>query len=531
MTVFGFILLLGYLSIAGYWLQQRYNYNNRKLSRALLSYNEKLQASEEARKKLELKRVEDGKRLQYVYLLLLQTCDCKYLCIVSLYTCRKKKVVVNSDNQQAFTFGNSLKARKSLDRKPSHHRNSELLAESHAFTSYYEQLHEDDDSLLADTDERLKSFDPEELQKVGVIMLLYIGVCFIHKAANFNNTTIAIYFLTSLAILFVSLVFYGRKSILVPVNEYQFRFCLTIDTLTDTNVFGHIACVVLLLFALSGYIFLYCLLLIEFVNNSVVAKDTVRSMTTPWKQLVIVFILYTLIIFTFGIMSLVRYGGRNSIYMAGETRAPDDDSLVECSSAFSCLGNVFYSGFLNLDISNVLAAPSQTETSWGSRLFFDIPFYILAGCLLIQVVAGIIVDTFADLRQRSEKIERLRKEETFVSGITNDMLDCTNITFDDIQNNCQNMWDYVFYAIYLERKDPALYNGIESYVASCLEKDIIIWFPRKTSADLESLQKLKKTTDGDGDRLEEAELPAVGANAHFDVLSERMKNVEMALAR
>lgn len=48
------------------------------------------------------------------------------------------------------------------------------------------------------------------------------------------------------------------------------------------------------------------------------------------------------------------------------------------------------------------------------------------------------------------------------------------------------MWNYFFYIVYILEKDPSSYNGCESYVAECLEKNEISWVPTKTSWKLEN---------------------------------------------
>ena len=34
-----------------------------------------------------------------------------------------------------------------------------------------------------------------------------------------------------------------------------------------------------------------------------------------------------------------------------------------------------------------------------------------------------------------------------------------------------NLWNYIFYLAYLDKKDPMDYNGIESYISSLCKND------------------------------------------------------------
>merc|ERR1719223_936413 len=144
-----------------------------------------------------------------------------------------------------------------------------------------------------------------------------------------------------------------------------------------------------------------------------------------------------------------------------EGQSDDDESFVACDSSWSCIGVIFYGGLINSDISSVLtgAEPEPTEpgdVTFTSRFIFDIAFFIVVGALLFNMVTGIIVDTFSDLRTSSQEVTRLQTEETFISGISREMTESSDsVTFSDIQEKHQNTWNYIYYIIYLfEIKDP-----------------------------------------------------------------------------
>ena len=59
-------------------------------------------------------------------------------------------------------------------------------------------------------------------------------------------------------------------------------------------------------------------------------------------------------------------------------------------------------------------------------------------------------------------------------------------SFEELNKKDQNVWNYFFYIVYILEKDPSSYNGCESYVAECLERNDISWVPTKTSWKLEN---------------------------------------------
>lgn len=44
-----------------------------------------------------------------------------------------------------------------------------------------------------------------------------------------------------------------------------------------------------------------------------------------------------------------------------------------------------------------------------------------------------------------------------------------------------DIWNYLYYIYFLLKKDHTEYDGIESYVAECINKEEIKWFPIKKS--------------------------------------------------
>jgi hypothetical protein len=148
------------------------------------------------------------------------------------------------------------------------------------------------------------------------------------------------------------------------------------------------------------------------------------------------------------------------------------------------MGLVFYGGLRTQDISNIMnsSGPDANHPTFPDRLFFDLLFFIVLGVLLFNMVTGIIVDTFASLREETESRVAILRDETFISGLLSDDLEKAKTSFIQIQNEQQNIWNYVYYIYYLKHKNPYDYDGIESFVASCIVNGDNSWFPKRTCA-------------------------------------------------
>lgn len=118
---------------------------------------------------------------------------------------------------------------------------------------------------------------------------------------------------------------------------------------------------------------------------------------------------------------------------------------------------------------------------------------------------GITVDTFSELRVK--KNERLEETETvcFICGIeqlTFDRYDSSHGFFKHIRTE-HNMWNYLYFFIYLWEQDKDDDDGMEQFVRRCLDKNDIAWFPigRALCLNQESRDEIQEVTSEYGGAL------------------------------
>lgn len=63
------------------------------------------------------------------------------------------------------------------------------------------------------------------------------------------------------------------------------------------------------------------------------------------------------------------------------------------------------------------------------------------------------------------------------------------IKFDKHTRQDHYMWNYVFFLVYLYRKDSTEYTGIEQYIADLIERDDLSFFPVLRSLVLEEAEQ------------------------------------------
>jgi len=136
------------------------------------------------------------------------------------------------------------------------------------------------------------------------------------------------------------------------------------------------------------------------------------------------------------------------------------------------------------------------------RLIFDLIFFIGVLVLLLNIIFGIILDTFSELREDAKEKHDIMTGECFICAIDKSTFD------DDAMKNGQqkgflrhikeehNMWDYMFFIMFLENKDSTEFTGAETYVQKCLDNNDIKWVPKKRALCLDD-------DDDDDDSFEE----------------------------
>jgi len=285
-----------------------------------------------------------------------------------------------------------------------------------------------------------------------------------------------------------------RQMIETPYTYIDLLICMVYDLVFDIRFLTYGVFTAAVVFGLAGYHFLYTIVLLEFLNMSVYARNTIKSVTGPWKPLLNVGFIFLIVSQIYGVFAYARFGG-NEALIGGDI---DDDWIDSCDSIFNCLALVYYEGIRSLDTAALLPdSPVNDERSFTGRFFYDMSFYVIAGCLLWNMVTGIIVDSFGNLRDESAEKDALLNQESFISGLEEDDLETTSLYLEDIKETHQNPWQYLFFAIYLTRKNSADCDGIESYCLNCIHEEKTDWFPTKTCVELERVGANKD--DGDED--------------------------------
>ncbi|RHY36236.1 hypothetical protein DYB25_000859 [Aphanomyces astaci] len=176
----------------------------------------------------------------------------------------------------------------------------------------------------------------------------------------------------------------------------------------------------------------------------------------------------------------------------------DSASELQCSSLMQCYFTFMHYGLLSGGgigdyISNTLAHPLDyaTGTMFHERLVFDLAFYIFILVLLINLIMGIIIDSFTSLRESSERKLEIEMNTCLVCNDSKDDIEYRGI-LGGFTNNFKrhtetehNLWNYLFFIMYLDSKPSTNMNGTESFAYQKLLAKDMSWLPKRLGVPVE----------------------------------------------
>jgi len=184
-----------------------------------------------------------------------------------------------------------------------------------------------------------------------------------------------------------------------------------------------------------------------------------------------------------------------------------------CEIMGDCLTTTIYQGF-RMDLGSALAAVDVTSSDWYARVGYDVSYFMIISTVLMNVIFGIIIDTFGSLRDQTQERDVYMRSFTFISSIDRQAIDKTGQAmgiangFAYLQDIKQDKWKYLNFLFYLETKDTTEYSGVETYIAEKLADDDVMWLPILRARIMESGEE-----DGEADAAAQ-QLTELGEGIH-----------------
>uniref|UniRef100_A0A182TMK2 RyR/IP3R Homology associated domain-containing protein n=1 Tax=Anopheles melas TaxID=34690 RepID=A0A182TMK2_9DIPT len=317
-----------------------------------------------------------------------------------------------------------------------------------------------------------------------------------------------------------------------------------VSIITDAELLYHFFYLLFCVFGVLLHPFFFSILLFDVVYREETLLNVIRSVTRNGRSIILTAVLALILVYMFSIIGYMFFRDDflvpvdeeytpPAIPTAGDAGCAGDSPTVShmvppgvveqvvqatcskppgtaseladdggemkergCDSMIMCIITTLNQGLRNGGgIGDILRAPSRKETLFVPRVVYDLLFFFIVIIIVLNLIFGVIIDTFADLRSEKQQKELILKNTCFICGLNRSAFDNKTVSFEEHIKNEHNMWHYLYFIVLVKVKDPTEFTGPESYVHAMVKANIQDWFPRLRAMSLAAV-------DGDGEQIE-----------------------------
>ncbi|XP_064638087.1 inositol 1,4,5-trisphosphate receptor type 2-like isoform X2 [Lineus longissimus] len=244
--------------------------------------------------------------------------------------------------------------------------------------------------------------------------------------------------------------------------------------------------------------YFFCFHLLNIVNNNQLLSRVISAVTLNGKSLLWVGVLGVVI---FYIYALIAFAFFRPTF--------DPSQNWYCKNLFQCFVTIIRYGLIG-DMFEGLRGHGRSSGQnmpihdseanferFGMYVLFNVSFFIFITTIGLNIIFGIIVDTFSELRDLKWTAEKDMRDCCFV---------CSRISYDfehygkGFQHHCKyehNMWSYIFFFIHLADTKPNDYTALELHVYKLLQKENYDFFPLNRALCLTDMENDQAETKFD----------------------------------
>ena len=258
-------------------------------------------------------------------------------------------------------------------------------------------------------------------------------------------------------------------------------------------------------FSLTGILvseFFFAVHLLGLISRSSVLKSVTVAVSQNGKSLLLTAMLGCIIVYLFSIVGFVMF---------------PEHFENSCGTLSQCVVHILATGLRQGGgIGDAMSEIKYGEPFYFSRLVYDFAFWAIMIVIFLNILFGIIIDTFAELRDERNKKEEDMKTKCFICGIDSYTFDRYGEGFEKHVKEEHNLWQYLYFLHHLRRKEKSEYTGQESYVAERAEAGDIAFFPAGKASGLKD-PKMIEEEKGSEEAPQQAPMAAKRATNDQDV--------------
>uniref|UniRef100_A0A7M4F8M8 Inositol 1,4,5-trisphosphate receptor n=1 Tax=Crocodylus porosus TaxID=8502 RepID=A0A7M4F8M8_CROPO len=280
----------------------------------------------------------------------------------------------------------------------------------------------------------------------------------------------------------------------------------------DMEFLYHVGYILTSVLGLFAHELFYSILLFDLIYREETLFNVIKSVTRNGRSILLTALLALILVYLF---SIVGFLFLKDDFIMEVDRLPDnkipillwpeiwefqeedvDNFERACDTLLMCIVTVLNHGLRNGGgVGDILRKPSKDESLFPARVIYDLLFFFIVIIIVLNLIFGVIIDTFADLRSEKQKKEEILKTTCFICGLERDKFDNKTVSFEEHIKYEHNMWNYLYFIVLVRVKNKTDYTGPESYVAQMIKVRNLDWFPRMRAMSLVS-------NEGEGEQNE-----------------------------
>lgn len=229
-----------------------------------------------------------------------------------------------------------------------------------------------------------------------------------------------------------------------------------------------------------GYFFAFHLLHISELNQ--LLKRVIAAVTTNGKSLLMVALLGLAVFFCYSLISFAFFR---------ETFLKEEAGR-HCRTVYHCFITMIHHGFVD---SPYTTFEAEMNSNWDDVIYvtiFDVTFFILVTTVGLNIIFGIIVDTFSQLRDAKWEIDKDMMNNCFICSRESYDFERHGGGFEKHVRTEHYQWAYLFFFLHLDETRPNDYSALELHVFNQLQHNVYDFFPLNRALSLINEENTKE---------------------------------------
>ena len=140
-------------------------------------------------------------------------------------------------------------------------------------------------------------------------------------------------------------------------------------------------------------------------------------------------------------------------------------------------------------IGDMIGLVKYDDDLFWALFIFQWVFYFSIVLIMLNVINGIIVDTFQDLREKNNKRDDIKNNECYICAINRIEFQINSLDFVAHKNDDHNFDNYIYYLIKINEIDEHDLNSVDYQSLMSWRKKQTSFFPMKRSIALSKKKK------------------------------------------